>query len=780
MVLQNNGLCSLRFCAIALMWCLAQPFTHAYAGELSSDEVNYLKEKDTIVFVSQTKYPPFEFIGPDRDHTGMCIDLARWIATEFGFKVQFTDTSFKQAQAAVLSGKADILTSLFFSVKRDEVFDFTGVIFDVPASIFVLSERPDIKELEDLQGKTIAMQAGDYAQEFLEAKHLLGSLIFTPDFAAATDLVIAGKADAVIGDEQIVLYHIFSNHLTNRIKKVGAPLYIGQNCMGAKDPNPILIGILNKGIKLAQQKGVLEKINKKWIGTRYASESSWMVRHVPAVLVLVGCGLFATVLVWFWNIRLRKVVAKRTRELANSEGTLRAILSSSPIGIGILQNNVIDWHNEAMSRILGYVPEELCGKSPQILYADDAEREKTGFEISEQLRRKDSVLVEARWCRKDGSGFDCLLRYAPVERKNDKAMAVVLVEDVTERKLFQKRLQESQAHLKTLLNTIPDLVWLKDPKGIYLSCNPRFEEFFGAAEGNIVGKTDYDFVAKELADFFVQHDQKAMASGKPCVNEEEITFASDGHQEYLETIKTPMYGTDGLLIGVLGIARDISDRRSAAEMLQIALQEKEVLLREIYHRVKNNMQVISSLLTLQIERMDNEQARQELLESRQRIIAMSMIHEELYKGKNLEAIDLSAYLKSLIGYLQGIYSSRAEISIDLRVDNVDIGMDQAVPCGLIINELVTNAFKHAFPGRKQGEIQIKVRLVNQTEVVVEVRDNGVGIGTAVDLENPSTLGLRLVQGLLKHQLSGTLKIVIEAGTAITLQWRLTAGKGDAA
>jgi PAS domain S-box-containing protein len=669
MIFKNNVLCSLRFCVISLIWCLIQPFTQADAGELSIDEVNYLKEKDTIVFVSQTKYPPFEFIGPDRDHTGMCIDLARWIATEFGFKVQFTDTSFKQAQEAVLSGKADILTSLFFSEKRDAVFDFTEVIFDVPASIFVLSERPDIKEPEDLQGKTIAMQAGDYAQEFLVARRVAYTLIYTQDFAEATDLVVAGKADAVIGDEQIVLYHIFSNHLTDKIKKVGAPLYIGQNCMGAKDPNPVLIGILNKGIKLAQKKGILEQINKKWIGTRYAPGPSWMEQHFQAVLVAVGCTVLVTLLVWFWNLWLRREVSKRTRDLAN---------------------------------------------------------------------------------------------------------------DVTERKLFQKKLQESQAHLKTLLNTIPDLVWLKDPRGIYLSCNPRFGEFFGAAEEHIVGKTDYDFVNKELADFFRQHDQKAVASEKPSVNEEEITFASDGHQEYLETIKTPMYGTEGQLIGVLGIARNISDRRSAAEMLQSALKEKEVLLREIYHRVKNNMQVISSLLTLQIERIDNEQARQELVESRQRIIAMSMIHEELYKGKNLEAIDLSAYLKSLIGYLQGIYSSRAEISIDLRVDNVEIGIDQAVPCGLIINELVTNAFKHAFPGRKKGEIQIKVRLVNQTELVLEVRDNGVGIGSAVDLENPSSLGLRLVQGLLKHQLRGNLKIVIEAGTAFILQWPLTAWKGDSA
>ena len=262
---KNNVSFSSYLLIIAIL-CLTQQFTPAHAFELSAVEENYLKEKGTIVFVSQTHYPPFEFVGSDGDHTGMCIELARWIATEFGFKARFIDTSFKQAQDAVLSGNADILTSLFYSKKRDEVFDFTNVMFDVPASIFVIAERPDIKEINDLQGKTVAMQAGDYAKEFLEENKISCSFNYTKSFAEATDLVIAGKADAIIGDEQIVLYHIFSNNLTKRIKKVGKPLYIGQNCMAARGPNPILVGIINKGIELAQEKGVLDQIYKKWIG----------------------------------------------------------------------------------------------------------------------------------------------------------------------------------------------------------------------------------------------------------------------------------------------------------------------------------------------------------------------------------------------------------------------------------------------------------------------------------------------------------------------------------
>ncbi len=131
-----------------------------------------------------------------------------------------------------------------------------------------------------------------------------------------------------------------------------------------------------------------------------------------------------------------------------------------------------------------------------------------------------------------------------------------------------QKISESEARQRTLVQTIPDLVWLKDEAGVYLACNPRFEDFFGAHEAEIVGKTDYDFVNKEMADFFRDHDRKAMAAGKPTVNEEWIRFASDGRWVLLETIKTPMTGKDGKLIGVLGIGRDITERKNAEEALR--------------------------------------------------------------------------------------------------------------------------------------------------------------------------------------------------------------------
>jgi len=376
MVLGIKRSITAKLLLFAAIFYFIQQATLVYGAGLSNTEMEYLKKKGTITFISQTNYPPFEFLGSDGDHTGMCIDLVRWIATEFGFKVHFTNTSFKQAQNEVLSGKADIITSLFYSKKRNEVFDFSEVLFEVPASIFVLAERPDIKEINDLQGKVIAIQAGDYAEEFLTAKNITCTFKYTKNFAEATDLVIAGKADAIIGDEQIVLYHIFSNDLTKQIKKVGDPLYIGKNCMGAKDPNPILVGIINKGIESAQKNGVFNRIYKKWIGIQY----------FLYFLILMGGIFLAAILGWVWNIKLRQMVFARTMELSNSEKalqrekeTLSLILESTPHGISVIDNNdKYLYINPYYTKITGYTLEDIPSKKEwfEKAYPDKNYREK--------------------------------------------------------------------------------------------------------------------------------------------------------------------------------------------------------------------------------------------------------------------------------------------------------------------------------------------------------------------------------------------------------------------
>ncbi|MCP4371182.1 MAG: transporter substrate-binding domain-containing protein, partial [Deltaproteobacteria bacterium] len=428
----------------------------ALAIELSKDEQAYLSNKKKILFIGQTRYPSFELVGTDGEHTGMCIELARWIATQFGFKAHFTDMSFKDAQQAVLSGKVDVITSLFSSEKRDEIFDFTKAIFRVPASIFVVSERLDIKEINDLNGKIIAMQAGDYAMEFLEKKNIVFEVVNTKNFAEATNLVIEKKADAIIGDEQIVMYHIFTNHLTKKIKKVGEPLYIGQNCMGVNNSNPILISILNKGIDLAIEQGVLDRIQKKWIGTKFDAVGSGWLRYLPFFLVVAGMIILLSASVWFWNVKLRQQVALRTEALKNSEERYRFITEEMADIVWTMdQDFKTTYVSPSIKSVLGFTPEERKRQAIEEMITPESLRRVTMLFL-EELAKDEGITVdsdrfatiEVENYHKDGSTVWFEIRVKAIRDPSGTMIGFHGVSrDITERRKAEDALRESEEKL---------------------------------------------------------------------------------------------------------------------------------------------------------------------------------------------------------------------------------------------------------------------------------------------------------------------------------------------
>ncbi|NLY41114.1 MAG: transporter substrate-binding domain-containing protein [Desulfovibrionales bacterium] len=285
------------------------------ADALRLTEQAWLKEHEPVRIVSQADYPPFEFIDEQGHPQGMCIDLVRWIAAEFGFEVQFTNMPFKAAQQAILEDRTDVLTSQFYSAERDEIFDFSQTTWNVPALIFVPADRPDITSLNDLRGKRIAMLRGDYAEEFLRSKGIEYTQVLTHTFSEATDKVLDGSADAIIGDQPIVLYHLYAKGLTNRMKSVGQPLYIGQNTLSVAEGHRKLLSILNKGISLAKERGAFEAITKKWLGRPVVNHSGSAV-SMPAsqMLVLAGIVVVAAMLA-AWVVYLRTTLRQRTAEL---------------------------------------------------------------------------------------------------------------------------------------------------------------------------------------------------------------------------------------------------------------------------------------------------------------------------------------------------------------------------------------------------------------------------------------------------------------------------------
>jgi two-component sensor histidine kinase len=227
-------------------------------------------------------------------------------------------------------------------------------------------------------------------------------------------------------------------------------------------------------------------------------------------------------------------------------------------------------------------------------------------------------------------------------------------------------------------------------------------------------------------------------------------------------------GQSGLTQGVLF---DITARKQAEEQLRTSLHEKEMLLKEIHHRVKNNMQVISSLLNLQSGYISDAQALEIFQDSQNRVRSMALIHEKLYRSKNLAEIDLGEYVNDLVTHLFRSYKADGKgITLKVQAEDVHLGIDMAVPCGLIINELISNALKHAFPNGRQGEILVELQK-NQQQVSLHVSDNGIGFPADLDFQNTGSLGLQLVNTLV-GQLDGTIELQNGSGTAFKISFAL--------
>lgn len=204
------------------------------------------------------------------------------------------------------------------------------------------------------------------------------------------------------------------------------------------------------------------------------------------------------------------------------------------------------------------------------------------------------------------------------------------------------------------------------------------------------------------------------------------------------------------------------------EALKATLREKEVLLKEIHHRVKNNLQVISSLLNLQSGSLTEPAVAAMFTESQNRIKSMALIHEKLYQSKDLARIDFAEYVRNLTNHLYRSYVVNASlIKLQLAVEDLHLNVDTAIPCGLLLNELVSNSLKYAFPHGRRGEISLRLTRLTASELVLIVRDNGVGLPPGLDIQNTKSLGLKLVQMLTK-QLKGTLTCRAEAGTEFQL------------
>jgi PAS domain S-box-containing protein len=296
----------------------------------------------------------------------------------------------------------------------------------------------------------------------------------------------------------------------------------------------------------------------------------------------------------------------------------------------------------------------------------------------------------------------------------------------------------------------------------------RILDFSPGAE-MIFGHWKADAVGEKLAILHLPEDREKLTEIHRKMKRREVEFSGEitlvrKNGEQFPALLTiyPLRDESGKVKTALSVCIDITILKRAEAQIRASLLEKENLLREIHHRVKNNMQVVSALLILQSKKTKDRKILEMFRESEHRIKTMALIHEKLYQSRSFGTIDLAEYLSRLVQYLFRSYEERsAKVTLEMDVRDISLDIDTALPCSLIINELVSNSLKYAFPGGKGGKICIRVTKDEASGYAMEIRDNGVGLPPGLDLEKTETLGLRLVYGLVVNQLGGT----IETGTA---------------
>jgi len=353
--------------------------------------------------------------------------------------------------------------------------------------------------------------------------------------------------------------------------------------------------------------------------------------------------------------------------------------------------------------------------------------------------------------------------------------------DITEHKYAEEALQKSEEKYRSLTDDVLDSssvgIFILDSDFRVVWVNKALEDYFGLKRDEIIGKDERQLIRERIKDIFENPDSftnKVFTTydNNTYIERFECHVLPNGEREerWLEHRSQPIQS--GLYTGGrIEHYYDITTRKQAQDKLTASLKEKEILLKEVHHRVKNNLQVISSLLNLQSQHITDKDSLAMFQESQNRIRAMALIHEKLYTSEDLAHIDIASYIHSLTHQLITTYSTAASrVSMNIAVTDIFLTITTAIPCGLVINELVTNALKHAFPHQQKGTITISMTPSTKDSLILTVSDTGIGFPKKIDFRNTTTLGMQLVTSLVE-QLEGTITLDRSEGTRFRIEFR---------
>jgi len=426
----------------------------------------------------------------------------------------------------------------------------------------------------------------------------------------------------------------------------------------------------------------------------------------------------------------------------------------------------IVYANDAACRALGYTREELTQMSVSDInpwHPRPGDHEHT--DQWRMFRETKHSRFETSHLTKDG-------RVYPVEVRSNhlvfegKEYSCAFCQDITERKRAEETIHQSEEKFRVLAETSPAAIVLhQGEKFIY--ANPATMRISGYSEAELLGMNFWDWTHADFRDMFREHGlARLRGDSAPLQFEQKLTTKTGEERWVVVSVGKIEYRGNPTVIATI---LDITEAKQAEERISNALAEKVVLLKEVHHRVKNNLQIICSLLDLQSDSIPDERSRSYFRENQNRIRSMALVHERLYKSDDFTSVGLEEYIRDLCKNLFDSYlADPGRIDLEVDTGGLSIAIDKAIPWGLIINELVSNSLKHAFPDNRSGEISIRFNLNGDDRLTLTVADSGVGIPPHLDFRDTETLGLQLVN-MLARQLNGQISMESTTGTAFTIR-----------
>ncbi|MEZ2250531.1 PAS domain S-box protein [Microcoleus sp.] len=455
------------------------------------------------------------------------------------------------------------------------------------------------------------------------------------------------------------------------------------------------------------------------------------------------------------------------RKQAESERSrLVAILEASTdfVGMSDIKGNVL-WNNNQMKQLMGIPTNQELLQSDIPQYHPQWALEIIQNQGLPSATHNGVWVGETALLRKDGTEMPVSQMIIAHKSPTDTVeFYSTLMRDITALKQAETALQQAKDQLQAVLDAVPGSVSWISSELRYLGVNQHLAATFNLAPDAFVGQ-DIGFL-KNSANFAEFMRQFMILPGS--ATSQIIDFKiDDSTRNYLVVAQKYQQGAAAVSVGI-----DITDRKLAESKLLASLKDKEVLLKEIHHRVKNNLQIISSLLKLQSGYIKDREALTMFIDSYNRVRSMALIHEKLYQSQTLAKIDAADYIRNLTANLFQSYTvTDTQIQLHVEIDRIELDIDTAIPCGLIVNELVSNCLKYAFLGKINGHIHIKFVYHHSPEFLLMVRDDGVGLPSDFNIEESDSLGLQLVSNL-SEQLGGELQIFSEAGTCFQITFDL--------